>query len=235
MTTNLYLAMTAAEFHASTVLPPNIAWMACHFSPYSTGISNLPEALPEGSLLILNDITPIHNHDPEVVAEQLQDCIRQHNCSAVLLDFQRYPCESSAVLAKKLVQALPCPVAVSEPFSENLDCPVFLPPCPPHRHVEEYLYRWKEREVWLEASLEGETILLTQAGAQYAPLSPGAAVDHGFCEERLHCHYRGEVHSSHALFTLWRTESDLEALCLEGEKLGVTRFVGLYQELIHKK
>ena len=47
-----YLAMTAAEMIGSTFLPQKAAWMACHFSPYSTGLCNLPSALPPGSLLI---------------------------------------------------------------------------------------------------------------------------------------------------------------------------------------
>ena len=50
----LNLAMTAAELGAAP-LPSHPAWMACHFSPYSTGLTNLPPKLPQDSLLILND------------------------------------------------------------------------------------------------------------------------------------------------------------------------------------
>ena len=84
-----YLAMTAAEMRNISQFPEKIAWMACHFSPYSTGISNLPQTLPAGSLLILNDIIPFHGHDPQRIAHQLTDCLEQHNCAGVLLDFQR--------------------------------------------------------------------------------------------------------------------------------------------------
>ena len=47
-----FLAMTAAEIQGTETLPPKTAWMACHFSPYSTGLSNLPKALPPGLSLI---------------------------------------------------------------------------------------------------------------------------------------------------------------------------------------
>ena len=41
-----FLAMTAAEFRKKEDLPDKIAWMACHFSPYGLGLSNLPQRLP---------------------------------------------------------------------------------------------------------------------------------------------------------------------------------------------
>ena len=53
-----FLAMTAAETRNHSVLPPKIAWMACHFSPYGLGLSNLPQRLPPHALLLLDDITP---------------------------------------------------------------------------------------------------------------------------------------------------------------------------------
>ena len=59
-----FLAMTGAEMRNNSVLPDKIAWMACHFSPYGTGLSNLPKNLPAGSLLMVDDITPPHGHDP---------------------------------------------------------------------------------------------------------------------------------------------------------------------------
>ena len=84
-----FLAMTAAEIQGTETLPPKTAWMACHFSPYSTGLSNLPKALPPGSMVILDDITPIHGHDAEAIAAQLRSRLEEIECSGVLLDFQR--------------------------------------------------------------------------------------------------------------------------------------------------
>ena len=85
----LYLAMTAAEIRENPFLPGNTAYMACHFSPYGTGLSNLPRDLPPESLLILNDRTPIRGHDPQQIRDQLAQAMAQFQCLGLLLDFQR--------------------------------------------------------------------------------------------------------------------------------------------------
>lgn len=226
-----FLAMTAAEIRTVSDFPPKIAWMACHFSPYCTGLSNLPRELPPGSLLILDDITPIHGHDPEEIGGQLTERVEKLECSGVLLDFQRPDCEETAALAKHLAGTLPCPVGVSEPYAGELDCPVFLPPAPPDVPLVEYIAPWSGREVWLEMALDGEVISLTEQGAETAPLPWGETFAGGFAQERLHCHYRIETDDNSARFTLWRTREDLEGLLEDAEKFGVTTAVGLYQEL----
>jgi DNA-binding NarL/FixJ family response regulator len=66
-----FLAMTAAEIRNISVFPGKIAWMACHFSPFGLGLSNLPRALPVGSLLMVDDVTPPRRHDPVFIAEQI--------------------------------------------------------------------------------------------------------------------------------------------------------------------
>lgn len=226
-----YLAMTAAEIRENTGLPPKIAWMACHFSPYCTGLSNLPRTLPPGSLLILDDITPIHGHDPERIARQLEESIGVLGCTGLLLDFQRPGCGETAALVKHLTEALPCPVAVSELYAAGLDCPVFLPPVPLTVSPAEYLTPWQGREVWLELALDGEVITLTEEGSTPAPLPPGEAFADGLTEKTLHCHYHIAVSDAEARFTLWRTREDLEDLMEEAERLGVALGVGLFQEL----
>ena len=231
MAIRLYLAMTAAEIRENTGLPPKIAWMACHFSPYCTGLSNLPRILAAGSVLMLDDVTPIFHHDPEQIAAQLRERTGALDCGGVLLDLQRPGYPETAELAKYLAEALPCPVAVSEPYARGLSCPVFLPPVPHHVSPEAYFAPWQGREIWLEAALDAEEITLTPQGAAFAPLPPGAAVPEGFAEERLHCHYAVAVEADAARFTLWRTAEDLNALLAEAERHGVTTAVGLYQEL----
>lgn len=226
-----YLAMTAAEIREKQDFSGNIAWMACHFSPYSTGLSNLPQVLSADSLLILNDYTPMQGHDPQVVAGQLRECVEALGCRGVLLDFQRPGEEQAAALAKRLTQALPCPVGVSEAYADGLDCPVFLSPVPPGTPAGEYLSPWLGREIWLELALDGEVIILTEKGTDTAPLPHAGALAGGFSEEMLHCHYHIEMVEDAAKFTLWRTRKDLEDLLMEAEKLGVTTAVGLYQEL----
>ena len=224
-----FLAMTAAEIHENPILPENLCWMACHFSPYGLGLSNRPERLPTGSVLMLNDITPIHGHDPKMIAAQLAEWVETFRCKAVLLDFQRPGCGETAALASALVEELPCPVAVSEGYAAGLDCPVFLPPLPHHIPLADWLAPWKGREIWLELALDGEEIRLTDAGSVITPL-PHVCGYGGHTDEILHCHYRVELSDTDARFMLWRTREDIQALLEEAEGLGVTVAVGLYQE-----
>ena len=226
-----FLAMTAAEFRANPHIPPRIAWMASHFSPYCTGLSNLPKTLPPDSLLILDDITPIHGHDPERIAAQLRERVEALNCSGVLLDFQRPEYKEAAALARYLTENLPCPVAVSDIFAGELDCPVFLSPVPPDMPLSEYLAPWSGRQVWLEMARNGTVITLTDEGAAAAPLPPGEHFEGGHLDAKLHCHYRIKLSEEQARFTLYRTMDDLNTLLEEAESLGVTHGIGLYQEL----
>jgi len=224
-----YLAMTAAEI-ASFPLPQEVcAWMACHFSPYGTGLSNLPPALPRGALLILNDRIPICGHDPERIAAQLRQTVEALSCSGVLLDFQQEHPELLP-LAEYLTTVLPCPAAVSDRYATKLDCPVFLSPCPHHASLAEHLFPWAGREIWLDLAVDAEVLTLTGTGATIIPLPLGELPTDGHQEEGLHCHYSIETEADVARFTLWRTREDLDALAQEAENLGVTALIGLYQE-----
>ena len=226
-----YLAMTAAEIEGNRSPAHCVGWMACQFSPYSRGLSNFPAALPEQSLLILNDFTPIDGHDPSVVGAQLRQCVDSMKCAALLLDFQRPGLEETAALIAFLAGALPCPVAVSESYAAELNCPVFLSPVPHHVPLRDYLAPWQNREIWLDLAPDGEVITLTEKGTVTTPLPPGPLPAHGHREPQLHCHYQIELSESQAVFTLWRTREDLEALLEEAEGLGVKTAVGLFQEL----
>lgn len=225
-----YFAMTAAEILKNPAPVSKIAWMACHFSPYSDGLSNLPDTLPADAVLILNDRTPIHGHDPERVACQLEERLKSLGCRGLLLDFERPGEKETAALTRFLAESLPCPVVVSGQYGEKLDCPVFLPPAPLSAALEDYLAPWQGREMWLEMALDGETVLLTEKGAAAEPQPFPELLEEGLREENLHCHYRVAVSSAEARFTLWRTREDLEGLLEEAETLGVTTAVGLYQE-----
>ena len=86
MFSDVFLAQTAWEATRASV--PKRAYMACHFSSGSKGLSNLPTALPTGSILLVDDSIPPAQHDPEVVAGQLREIITQFSLAAVLLDFQ---------------------------------------------------------------------------------------------------------------------------------------------------
>lgn len=224
-----YLAMTAAEMSRTAPLPQHPAWMACHFSPYSTGLTNLPAALPPDSLLILNDRTPIHGHDPERVCQQLQELLHRFACRGLLVDFQNPPCPESLALAEFLAEHLEFPMGISPEYPIETPA-VFLPPVPTDVKLCDYLSKWGSREIWLEAALEGQDITLTPQGAVYSP-NRRRDFDHVHAEDRLHCHYSIQDSPGGLVFHTWRTPEDLESLIKEAETLGVTQTVGLYQEL----
>lgn len=226
-----FLAMTAAEMRNISTFPQKTAWMACHFSPYGTGLSNLPKELPPGSLLMVDDITPPHGHDPVLIAEQLSGCAEALQCCGVLLDFQRQACAETKAITKQLAATLPCSVLVSAAYADDLDCPVFLPPVPPSILLEKYILPWKGRMIWLELGLDGEILTLTEEGCEGFPLPCPDFGAEGFSDDMLHCHYTIESTKKSASFTLWRTMNDLEELLAEAETLDVSGSVGLYQEL----
>jgi len=225
-----YLAMTAAEMKNCSALPSRMAWMACHFSPYGTGLSNRPGELPEGSVLILNDRTPIRGHDGDLICLQLADLAESWHLRGILLDFQRPGCGEAQMLAGQLVDALPCPVIVSEAYSEGLDCPVLLPPVPPDIPIGEYVRPYQGREVWLEMAMDGLEVVLTKDGASSTALPYPAFDGREFVDHALHCHYHMELEPEKARFFLRRTIEDEEKLLAEAEDLGITATVGLWQE-----
>lgn len=230
MAIDRYLAMTAAEIQGNLEFPDKIGWMACHFSPYGTGLSNLPDTLPPGSMLILNDRTPICGHDPSRIIRQLSDTIDALECGCLLLDFQRGNTPETQALVKAITAHLPCPVGVSHLYAKESDCAVFLPPVPLDTPLAAHLAPWEGREVWLEAALDGLEITVTEKGAKSASLLHSAALDSPFHDEKLHCHYQIHSDENQAKFTLFRTQEDLKELLEEAEKLGICRTVGLFQE-----
>ena len=225
-----YLAMTGAEFRQSDSLPSKIGWMACHFSPYSTGLSNLPPTLPPDSLLILNDRIPMGGRqDFALITQELAQCLEQNQCCGLLLDFQRRNIPQNAALVSYLIRNLSDSVIVSALYAGDFPCPVFLPPAPPDKSIDNYLRNWKGREVWLELSLCPEQLVLTQAGAAASPEEiPVPKI--GFSHETLCCHYCIRRAADSVTFTLWRTPEDNKALLQKAEGLGVVGGVGLFQE-----
>jgi len=224
----LYLAQSPSET-AGNPLPDNLAYLACHFSPGGTGLCSLPESLPAGAVVILDDSTPMNGHDPVRILDQFSDLLVRYSCESFLLDFQRPDVPGQQDLAGLLCTSLPCPVAVSEGYARALSCPVFLSPLPPDRPLRTHLAPWQGREIWLDAALEGIQLTLTEEGCTAEPLWDFP--EDGFMNEELHCHYLSQTHADAAIFHLWRTRQDLDALLTEAEILGVSRAVGLWQEL----
>ena len=226
-----YLAMTASEFTSAAQLPERPAWMACHFSCYGTGLSNLPQALPKNSMLIVNDRTPVAGHDPKRIAQQLQQLVEELEVERVLLDLQRPDRRETAKIVEVVTQSLPCPTGVTASYAKELACPVFLSPPPLHVPLEEYLSPWKAREIWLELMPDAEELTVTRDGCLIHPLSNVILEEPIHEHEELCCRYHIQVLEDRAVFTLERNQELLSAFLAQAKEWGVTCAVGLYQQL----
>lgn len=229
MALHRYMAITNAEFYSLPQLPPQPAWMACHFSGYSSGLSNMPDTFPPDSLIMLDDSAPIQGHDPHRILQELTGLCEQVKPAGFLLDFQRAGSPETAQLAKLLFQAIPCPVAVSHLYAEDLDCPVFLPPPPLHKPLTEHLKPWGSREIWLEIAPDCQTVTVTREGCQLSPGSFAELPAPVFYHERLFCRYHTQVLKDRVIFSLQRGQQEWEALLEQADALGVTCCVGLYE------
>ena len=225
-----YLALTAGELQGCT-RKDRLAYMACHFSLYTTGLSNGPEALPPGSMLILNDQIPICGHDPYRIKDQLEQLIEDLSCDSLLLDLQRPGNEESAQLCHLLSSELNCPLGISHHYADGLNCSVFLPPPPLDVPLEEYLKPWDNRKIWLEAALETADFTVTADGCKVSPLPYEPPPGDTFIEEALHCRYCCKVTDGAIRFSLYRTPDRLDALLAEAATLGIEKSIGLYQQL----
>ena len=227
----LYLALTGAEISGQAALPAPMAYMACSFSPYSLGLSGIPSSLPERCMLIVNDRMSCQGHSPALVADQLQEAVTRLGCESLLLDFQQAPEPESEAIASKIVQTLSCPVAVTEAFAARLDCPVFLSPAPLQIPLAAHLAPWQGREIWLEAALGQTELCVTSEGISAVSQFPPEGLTGGFFEETLCCNYRTRIDEDRICFTLFDTIESLEKKLELAASLGVTRAVGLWQEL----
>ena len=225
----VYLAMTAAEVQGCQELPRHMAWMACHFSSYGAGLSNLPHTLPPDSLLILNDRIPLQGHDPQLICRQLEELAEQVSPAGLLLDFQRPENPETIELIHAI--ALPCPIAVTEAYAKHTDCAVFLDAPRAYHSLQTAAGRWKGRQLWLELSTGHGTVTVTKDGSLYEPETPfpdGLPVHR---EEKLHCSYCIEKQPDQVRFHFRRTADDLTSLLTEAQSLGIAHAIGLYQEL----
>jgi hypothetical protein len=181
-------------------------------------------------MVIINDRTPVDRHDPEVILQQLLVLADTYKPGCFLLDFQRPGQMQTLQIARLLAQGLPCPVGISEPYAEELSCPVFLPP-PLHISLQEYLKPWQGRPVWLEATCTAQTVTVTKNGSCFEPAQITDLPEPFFDDEALHCSYHIDCKPDAAVFTLQRDKAQLETMLAEAESLGVELAVGLYQQL----
>lgn len=226
-----YLAMTAAEFTGCSPLPPHTAWMACHFSAASKGLSNLPMSLPPKSMLILDDSAPFDGHDPDRILAQLTETVGTLDCACLLLDLQRPEAEDVLALCRLLAEKLPCPVIVSEVYAKDLSTPVFLSPPPLLSKLPDYLAPWQGRAIWLEAAPDRQVVMVTETGSARFPCTETELPKPWFLEKSLFFRYHWVLEGRTARFTIMRTKEDLTAMLQAAERLGVKGAVGLHQEL----
>lgn len=227
MFSHMFLAQTPGEMEQFPV--QKTAYMACHFSPWGKGLSNLPKALPKGSILLLDDSMPPTGHDPKVVEKELRKLIEKFSISAVLMDFQGQIQNECSAMAGHLADTLPCSVAVTEGYANELGCPVFLSPTPVNMALKDHIAPWAQQGIYLELALETTQFTVTEDGCASLPVH--YKDDLPLADEQLHCHYNVEVFPEKAVFTLRRTGEDLAALAQEAKQLGVLETVGLYQEI----
>lgn len=224
-----YLAMTPHQFQSVPYPPRPAAWMGCRFSPDDPGLSDLPEVLPPGSLLMLNDSRPMEGHDHRLILEQLSRTAEEHRCDGVVLDFQRPWNAQTAALVRFLSAKLPSPMAVSEIYAEDTSRSIFLSPATPDVSLASHLAPWSGREIWLDLAPEHRTVIVTESGTHYAPWEENIDSLGYFRDETLHTHYRIETGDC-LRFPMFRTADDLLAMLSEAEAYSVTKGVGLYRE-----
>ena len=229
MTLPIYLAMTAAEMHTCASLPTHCAYMACHFSPYGTGLTDLPEALPADSILIINDRIPVSKHDPGQILEQLQDLLERISISGILLDLQRKDNRQTEAIVCALTENISLPVCVCESYACSPQSPVFVTVPAPHIPLTEHLGHRKDRQIWLDVAPTAYRYRVDRSGCTQEEI-PVTIEPLPFQDNQLHCHYRIQTTPDSVLFTLQRTKEDLLALLDEARDLGVTKAMGLYQE-----
>ena len=196
--------------------------MSARFSVRHRGLDNLPPELSEGSLLILDDHIPFADHDPERIAADAARAAQ--GCDGILLDFQRK--WDAAPVVQAVMDAAPCPVAVSSPYAKDLPCGVFLSPnlnIPLARAIAP----WKGREIWLDVPAKMQVFTVDAGGCRVSGfLNPEGEFPF---REALY-DYRIEKSPDAVVFSLYRCPELLSKVLEQAEALGITKAVGLEQE-----
>ena len=211
-------------------LSQRFAYMAVHFSAYGKGLSNVPEQLPKGSIILLDDSTAFDGHDPALVTSQCKELVEKTLPYGVLLDFQRPYSRQLQDMTEQLIAALPCPVGATENYAGVPGCAVFLSPPPANKALAEYIAPWKRQGVFLEIAPTGIEITVTEKGSETKQIP--LLSDLPLKDRRLHCHYDVQVLSDRAVFSICRHKEDLAALVEDAQSLGVLGCVGFYRELV---
>ena len=211
MKTMLYLATTAQEL-AQFPHPGRIAYMACHFSPYGPGLTDLPDSLPDDAMVILNDRIPFLRHDCNLIASQLASL----PCESILLDIENMNTEDAKELVNAIISAANVPVGVSAKYAWDHPCAVFLPACEADQNPFASSKNWSGREIWLDLSPGCVYCRVTAQGCNRTkePFPPRAGMHH---DRKLFCHYSIELRDAEAIFYLHREWDDACGIVEEGK------------------
>lgn len=231
MSLPLYLAMTDSEIDMHPSGITHCAYMACRFSPSSIGLCKPYAIIPSGSVLMLDDQFPFRDHNPDIILMELRELITQHSCESLLLDFERRDDPELDRLASYIIDRIQIPIAAPPCYAKNRKCAVFLPPLPPDTDLKSHMRPWEGQEVWLEVALDGLDVTVTKNGAKavYVPHPDMHGNMHR--DPNLMCHYSIHPGERQFLFHLQRNNEDIMELMSRAEAMGVSRFIGLYQEL----
>ena len=223
-----YLALTAAEFKGFRG-PEKPAWMACHFSAHDTGLVNLPAALPSQALILVDDSTPIAQHDANRVVNQLLQLCRRFCPVGILLDLQRPKTDRAVSMVLSICRALPCPVAVTEAYGSIHTGPVLVS-APIHLPLAQVISPWKGRKIWLDLPLGQQTVLMQSSGKQIGPITDLPQESFPHWDKFLYCHYQRRSTPQGVQFTLSRGADSIPKLLQQADKLGIPLAISLYQE-----
>lgn len=238
MSIPMYLAMTATDFSVFSILPTHMAWMSAHFSVMDRGLSNLPAALPTGSILILDDQHPWDGHSISAVLRTLQDFLQRNTLLGILLDFERPACPQTLKLAEAItVLCLDhgCTAAMPEVFARHEAAAVFLPSRPHWSPKPPSL----GREIWQEVSPAPSRVRISSGKVEKEVLSTlffsrpeGRPI---FTDLELLCQYYTQVRDKGIEVTLFDGPESLEQKLSLWEASGVRLAIGPYRYLVGKR
>ena len=213
-----YVAVTPKEIQNAS--GQALAWMSCRFDPKGKGLTNLPEQLPKGSLILVDDLHPICGHEPNLVTRQLKQLCQRLQPCGIVLDLQRPKSTAACNMVRAIAQIKN--VAVSEEYARELDCPVFLT-APMGKKLPGLLTPWKGQEIWLDVPMGQGIMHQGRFTAQQ-----GTALCTWQWDRFLCCGY---AKAGENAYTLCRNKAMLPRLLEEAARLGVTKVLVLYSEL----
>ena len=200
--------------------------MGCHFS--DDGLVGLPQVLPDGALLVVDDSVPMTAQDPEHILAQLTEALEKLSCTGLLLDFQQAENAPQRELVRLLARELTLPLAAPPAYAAE-GCRLFLPPVAADQTIEEALSPWAGKKIWLDTAPAAVRLELTQQGCARTPL-PRMAASGKFEDSKLCCRYSIEAVPDGFQFTLYRDQSCIRALLEQAAALGTELAIGLWQE-----